>query len=368
MKRYGRLWEKVLTYENIKEAVRLSALGKKDKRSVQRFLSQSEENIKLVLEMLHDGKFTTSPYNTRTIFEPKKRLIYILPFYPDRIVQHAMMNIVEPIWDKLFDYHSYSCRKGRGIHTAMCYTNKLVNQFEYVAKNDISKFYPSMLHDKAMYFIERKIKDKHVLDIFDNVVRSIGGDRNIPIGNYMSQWIGNLYLSELDRLIREKLPAHTMVRYCDDFLLFSNNKKELNYSMSVVEDYVHNNLQMKFSKKDIFPTTQGVDFLGYRMFPGRKILLRKTTVLRVKRRMKSLIDDYYGGTIEWNANNMGKVASTIGWLQWCNSHNLCLAYDVYNLEKALKEEIKLRKLEKKNPFKTRNEIIDLSKGWKIYDV
>ena len=368
MKRYGRLWDKVLTYENIEEAARLSALGKKNKRNVRRFFSNYEQNLEYVFDILQSGKFSTAGYHEKTIYEPKKRVIYILPFFPDRIVQHAIMNIVEPIWDKLFDYHSYSCRKGKGIHTAMCYTNKLVNSFKYVAKNDISKFYPSMRHDKAMYFIERKIKDKRVLDVFDNVINSIEGDTNIPIGNYMSQWIGNLYLTELDRLIREKLPSNTMVRYCDDFLLFSNDKKELSYSMSVVEDYIHNTLGMKFSKKDIFPTTQGVDFLGYRMFPGRKILLRKTTVHRVKKRMKSLIDDYYGGTIEWNANNMGKVASTIGWLQWCNSHNLCLAYDVYNLEKALKEEIKLRKLEKKNPFKTRNEIIDLSKGWKIYDV
>ena len=91
-------------------------------------------------------------------------------------------------------------------------------------------------------------------------------------------------------------------------------------------------------------------------------------MLALKLTMKSLIDDYYGGTIEWDANNMGKVASTIGWLQWCNSHNLCLAHDIYNLEKALREEIKLRKLEKKNPFMTRNEIIDLRKGWKVYDV
>ena len=368
MKRYGRLWDKVLTYENIEEAARLSALGKKNKRNVRRFFSHYEENLEHVFDILQSGKFATAGYHEKTIYEPKKRVIYILPFFPDRIVQHAIMNVVEPIWDKIFDYHSYSCRKGKGIHTAMCYTNKLVNSFKYVAKNDISKFYPSMRHDKAMYFVERKIKDRRVLDIFDNVINSIEGDTNIPIGNYMSQWIGNLYLTELDRLIREKLPSHTMVRYCDDFLLFSNDKKELNYSMSIVEDYIHNTLGMKFSKKDIFPTTQGVDFLGYRMFPGRKILLRKTTVQRVKRRMKSLIDDYYGGTIEWNANNMGKVASTIGWLQWCNSHNLCLAYDIYNLEKALKEEIKLRKLEKKNPFKTRNEIIDLSKGWKIYDV
>ena len=164
MKRYGRLWDKVLTYENIEEAARLSALGKKNKRNVRRFFNHYEENLEHVFDILQSGKFATAGYHEKTIYEPKKRVIYILPFFPDRIVQHAIMNVVEPIWDKIFDYHSYSCRKGKGIHTAMCYTNKLVNQFEYVAKNDISKFYPSMLHDKAMYFIEREITDFNTVE------------------------------------------------------------------------------------------------------------------------------------------------------------------------------------------------------------
>lgn len=357
MKRYGHLWEEVVRYENIEEAVRLSALGKKAKRNVRRFYSHYDENIKMILEMLSTGKFTTSIYHEKAIFEPKKRIIYILPFMPDRIVQHTIMNVVEPIWDTMFDYHSYSCRKGKGIHVGMCYTSKLVNKYQFVAKNDISKFYPSMSHSKAMYFIERKIKDQKVLDIFNNVINSIGGDTNIPIGNYMSQWIGNLYLDEMDKLIREKIGIKGYVRYCDDFLLFENDKNKLNYAMSKVEEYVHNELGMKFSKKDIFPCTQGVDFLGYRMFPQRKILLRKTTLLRVKRRMNDLIDDFYGGVIEWDEHNIGRVASTIGWLQWCNAHNLSLAYDIYTLELAMRKEIKARKLEKK--FKVQTDVIEI---------
>lgn len=376
MKRHGKLFPKIVAMDNLYLASRLARKNKTTRYDVQKYMDNEDTNIRRIRDMLIDGTYHTSSYSIKTIYEPKEREIFILPFFPDRIIQHAIMNIVEPIWDNLFDDRSFSCRTGKGIHAGLKYSMKLVMRNKYCAKNDISKFYPSINHSLAMEFIERKIKDHKVLTLFEDLINSIDGDYNVPIGNYTSQWIGNLYLTEMDTIIRHQLKVHDYVRYCDDFLLFDNDKARLKYNMAVVEDYIHNRLGMRFSKKDLFKTKQGVDFLGYRMFPDGLKLVRKTTAKRIKKRFQILSHLAEIGELDYtDLGVQGQILSGHGWISWANTKNMALAWNIEHLFKECLEVIGVRrsvrrevKEEISDPFHPINDNIPKG-GWnpKIID-
>ena len=320
MKRYGNLYDKITDIENIRSAYIKAKKGKSWQNTVKKFESNLEENLLGIQKMLINKTYKTSGYVTKRIFEPKERLIYKLPFAPDRIVQHAIMNILEPIWEGFFIDDSYACRKNKGIHSGSKRTMEFVRRNKYCLKGDMAKFYPNMNHDILFKIICRKIKDQEVLELLKNIIYSIGGETNVPIGNYTSQWFGNLYLNELDQRVKHVYKIKDYIRYCDDFLLFSNDKVELKNILIDLEDYVDAELKMKLSKKDIFPVSRGVDFLGYRHF-RKYILLRKSTTKRVKKRIKQLPYLYKNGFMKRDQYR-SSLASTLGWMKWANCHNL----------------------------------------------
>lgn len=324
MKRHGNLWEKIISKENLQLALDKAKRnnGKKSargKRAIAKVVANREEYINRLHELLKSGGYHTSEYRTRRIYEPKERLLYILPFYPDRIVHHAIMNVLEPIWDGLMYAHSYSCRKGKGQHAASRKCMGWVNQYRYVFKGDCSKFYPSMRHDVAKRLLRKKLKDRKLLALLDEIIDSIEGETNIPIGNYLSQWLGNLYLNELDTFVKQKLGTKRYVRYCDDFILFSNSKKELNAWAEEIKIFL-SALGLKLSKADVFPVTRGLDFLGYRHFPKGKILLRKSTAKRFKKRVMKLMGGYHAGKVS-AVYAQAVLGSTRGWLRHAQTYN-----------------------------------------------
>lgn len=320
MKRHGNLFDQITNKENIYLAYRKARKGKGWQNTVKNFEKDLEANITKIHESLVNKTFKTSPYKTKIIREPKERLIYKLPFNKDRIVQHALMNVLEPIWDKLFIYDSYACRKGKGIHAGSRRTMEFVRKNDYCLKSDISKFYPSINHDILFDIVQRKIKCKDTLWLIKNIIYSIGGGVNVPIGNYTSQWLGNLYLNELDQLLKHKYHIKHYIRYCDDFLLFHNDKKFLGEMASVIKEFLRERLQLKLSKCDLFPVSRGVDFLGYRHFRGY-ILVRKSTAKRVKKRLKRLPVLLAQSKIS-REQYRSSLASTMGWLKHSNSYNL----------------------------------------------
>jgi len=324
MKRHGGLFEKIVDPENIELAYQKARKGKNWQESVQRVENNKKEKLAALRQQLLDGSFTTSRYTVKIIHEPKEREIFILPFYPDRIMQHAIMNIVAPIWDGLFIFDSYACRKGKGQHAGSKRCMQFTRRNAWVCQFDISKFYPSIPHDKLMEVIQRKIKDKRVLALFRDIISSIGGDRNVPIGNYTSQWFGNLYMNELDQYVKHRLHVRDYIRYCDDFLIFGNDKEELKRQADKVEAFVSMILGMKLSKKSLYPTAHGIDFLGYRHFPDGKILVRKATAKRIKKRLKVIPWALKHGRIT-KEQAIGKLASANGWLKHANAHNLRMA-------------------------------------------
>ena len=322
MKRHGNLFKEIVEPANIYKAYTKARKGKRWQDTVKRFERNIDHNIEAIHNTLTDQTFTTSPYTQRTIYEPKERIIYKLPFNQDRIVQHSLMNILEPIWDPLFIHDSYSCRIGKGIHAGSRRTMEFirkVGKYGYCLKMDVRKFYPSINHDLMYDIVKHKIKCKDTLWLLRDIIYSFGGGYNIPIGNYTSQWLGNLYLNELDQHLKHEYHVKNYIRYCDDVIVLHEDKQHLHEIADTSTEFLSDNLDMQWGKCDVFPISQGTDFLGYRHFP-EKILLRKSTAKRVRQRLK-LLPSLLAKKEITQDQYISSIASTMGWLKWANAYN-----------------------------------------------
>jgi retron-type reverse transcriptase len=286
LKTHRNLWTQFISAENFDLAVRRALKNKKKTREIRDFIADRENLTECLRRLVERGEFRTSAYRERTIYEPKMREISILPFWPDRIVHHAVMNVLIPIWDASFCSDSYACRTGFGLHPASRRTMQFVRRNKYFLQCDIRKFYPTMDHGVLMRGILHKIRDRKLLAIIEDIIDSTPSP-GIPIGNFCSQWFGNLYLDELDRFVKQDLGVADYVRYCDDFILFSDDKKLLGRFRERIREFLSRRLCQRFSFAEIAPVSAGVDFLGYRHFP-RAVLLRKSTIARLRRRLKTI--------------------------------------------------------------------------------
>lgn len=321
LKRHGNLWNKLISIENLELALDNARKNKNWQRQVKEVLQDKDNKLRELQQMLINKTYQVASYKEKIIYEPKKRIIYILPFYPDRIVHHALMNVIASIWDKLFIHDSYSCRVGKGQHKGSIRCEQFVKRNDYVLQCDISKFYPSINHDILMDIIKRKIKDKNVLWLIEIIVRSFPGDKNVPIGNYTSQWFGNIYLNEVDTIIKQNFHIKDYLRYCDDFLIFGNDKKELRKIGDYVKQFCKDKLNLTLSKLTLYPTLKAVDFLGYVHNKEGYLLLRKSTVKRFKKKFKKLKWQIENGKIDLDKAR-SSIDSMCGWMKHANAYHL----------------------------------------------
>ncbi len=316
------LWEQITSHENFADAGSRALKNKVSTSAIRRFIANRDEMTARVRDDVIAGRFRTSDYIAKTIYEPKCRRIYVLPFYPDRIVHHALMNVLAPIWDKMFIRDSYACRVGRGIHAASRRIMEFARQNRFFLQCDISKFYPCINHD-VMYGVVCKSlgvttdAQSPLLDILHGIIYSIPGGVNMPIGNLTSQWFGNLYLHELDRFIKDKLRVRGYVRYCDDFVLFSDDKKQLREWRERIREFLAEKLKLHFSYAEIAPVSNGLDFCGYRHFP-HDVRLRRTTLRRMRRRIKKL-NQIPLDVRRSDPHIRGQIASMRGWTKHCRT-------------------------------------------------
>lgn len=318
MKRFDGLFEKIADPDNLSAAFDRAARGKRYRASVRKACARKDTLLRKLREDLLTGAYQVSRYDTRVIYEPKQREIHILPFFPDRVVQHAIMRVLEPIWDSHMAPQSFSCRVGKGQHKASALARSHVRRYKYVLQCDISKFYPSLGHAVLKQVIRRKLKDQRLLALLDRIIDSDYGECGVPIGSLMSQWFGNLYLTGLDRLVIRNHLAAGYVRYCDDFVLFGNDKAELRRALFLITGWL-DTMRLRLSRYKLFPATQGLDFLGYRHFSAGYVLLRKRTARRLARRVKSLWAHL--GHLRNIQNTVGQLASAKGWLKHANCYN-----------------------------------------------
>lgn len=317
MKRHGGLYEKIISIENLKLADEKARRGKSDTYGVRKHDKDRESNIFKLHELLKQDGFECSKYHVFTIHEPKEREIYQLPYYPDRIVHHAIMNVLEPIWCKVFTSDTFACIKGRGIHGAMRRVKRALKDTEgtrYCLKIDIRKYYPSIDHGLLKEIINRKIKCRRTLAILDTIIDSAAG---VPIGNYLSQYFANLFLAYFDHWVKEELRVKYYFRYADDMVFMGSNKTELRDILQKVNTYLSGRLKLTIkSNYQIFPTdARGLDFVGF-VFRHSHTLMRKSIKINFSRRIK-VLDSQHTSDAEYKQ----AVCGWIGWAKYSDSRN-----------------------------------------------
>lgn len=318
MKRYGDLYSKIIDIENLKLADQKARKGKMFTYGVRKFDKQKDENIKLLHKILAERRFCTSEYKTFTIYEPKEREIHQLPYFPDRIVHHAIMNVLEPVWCSLFISGTYSCIKGRGIHGAMRAVKKAlrdVNGTKYCLKIDVRKYYPSIDHGILKKVVRKKIKCNDTLNLLDEIIDSAPG---VPIGNYLSQYFANVYLAYFDHYMKEVMRVKYYFRYADDIVILAGNKAYLHGLLVAINDYFQSELKLEIkSNYRIFPVCTGLDFAGF-VFRHSHTMIRKRIKQNFARRLASINKkditekEYFQSVCGW-----------LGWAKYTNSINFC---------------------------------------------
>lgn len=335
MKRHGNLFGKIIDIDNLYLAHKNARKGKSYYSDVRMVDSDLEHYLWQLHDSLRDHTFTTSPYTTKQIYEPKKRTIYKLPYFPDRIVHHAVMNVLQPIWDKTFIYDLYSAIPGKGLHAGSYRLRQFMRDREstrYCLKYDISKFYPSIDHDILIEKIRKKIKCEDTLWLLEDVVRSPGENKNVPIGNYLSQYFSNIYMSDFDHWIKEEKRMRYYIRYCDDGVILHRDRDTLQKLQVEIEEYLREELDLTLNPKTrvLDVDRQGIDFLGYRCFRDYT-LLRKSSARRFKKKIKSIEKGNHD-----SQNMISSIMSYLGWLRHCDSYHLQSSY-VYDNPIILKK-------------------------------
>ncbi len=339
MKRYGNLFKQIISFENLYLASRKARKGKREKSNVILFETSIEEELLDLQAELAGKTYIPGKYREFTIYERKPRKISAAPFR-DRVVHHALCNIIEPIFEKTFIFDSYACRAGKGTHKAVKRFTEFCRKNRYVLKTDIKKYFPSIDHEILLKKIRRKIKcpdtlwlvgkiidgsnpQEEVRDYFpgDDLFIPFQRRKGIPIGNLTSQFFANIYLNDLDHYINEEIRCKDYIRYVDDLAVFDDDKKPLWRIKEKIEEFlVQERLKLHSQKTFVAPVATGIDCLGYRVFPNHR-RLRKDCSLRFARKLKRMSLLYSQGVISFDEVNAA-VQSWLGHSRYADSYGL----------------------------------------------
>jgi len=308
MKRLNNLYQQIISIDNLRLADKKARRGKSKQPGVKAFDLQSETNLFLLHEMLLNKQYKTSEYSVFKVFDRKEREVRRLPYFPDRIAHHAVMNILEPIFVSVFTADSYSCIKGKGIHGnsfAIRKALKDVDNTTFCLQMDIKKFYENVDHTILKELLSCKIKDKDLLWLLFEIIDSAPG---LPIGNYLSQYFANFYLTYFDHWLKETKQVKYYFRYCDDLVVLSNSKPYLHQLRFEITKFLGENLNLTVKQNyRVAPVSTGINVVGYVHYHTHT-LLRKS----IKKQMARAVAK----------NKPLSVASYYGWAKHCNSKNL----------------------------------------------
>lgn len=294
------LYEAMADDENIQKAYNKARKCKRYRKEVLIFTKDKEENLERVRNDILRLTYEPSEYRYFKVYEPKERQIMALPFY-DRVVQHAINNVLEPIFDKRFICHSYACRKGKGMHAASDTLQEWLygwNKYHpdeplYAIKADIHHYFQSINHDVLKAEIRKVIKDAGTLALVDTIIDHNGNMPDgvgIPVGNLTSQLFANIYLNTLDQYVKHTLGAEHYIRYMDDFIILSPDKEQLRNWLADIERFLRDELQLELNPKTtILAAKNGIDFVGYKhRATHRKV--RRDSIKRIKKTVKHYED------------------------------------------------------------------------------
>ncbi len=330
MKTYRSVYSRVWDFENLYWAYRKARRGKRSKPPAAAFEREEEKELLALQDELRTRTYRPGAYHSFYIHEPKRRLISAAPFR-DRVVHHALCRVMEPMWENRFIYDSYANRVGKGTHRALDRCTHFARRYRYVLQCDVRQFFPSIDHAILRAEIARSIRDEDALWLIDVILHSgkgvlseeyemvwFPGDdlfaaqrpRGLPIGNLTSQFWANVYLNPFDHFVKRELRCPAYLRYVDDFLLFSDSKRQLwSWKRAIIKRMAALRLTIHENRAQVFPVKTGIPFLGFRIYPDHRRVKRRK-VVQYRRKLRSLLELYASGQCTPEQLN----ASIQGWI------------------------------------------------------
>lgn len=294
MKTYRHLHEQISDFANLYLAFRKARKGKRHKAEVADFEYNLEANLFQLQAELRDDSYRPGPYHNFYVRERKLRLISASPFR-DRVVHHALCRVIDPIFEARFIHDTYACRVGKGTHKAVDQAQHFARGHAFVLQCDVHQFFPAIDHGILYDKLAKRIADPQTLQLIARILESGAGvlspmytmewfdgddllaalrPRGLPVGNLTSQTWANFYLDSLDQFVKRELKCRGYLRYCDDFLLFHNDKSVLHGWKEAVSEHLGGlRLALNWRRSVVYPTETGIPFLGYRLFHDHRRLL-----------------------------------------------------------------------------------------------
>jgi hypothetical protein len=314
MKRQNFLFEQIADYNNIRLAFIKAIRGKRSSHSSVHFCKNLDKNLSSAHSKLLTLNCEWGGYRSFLITDPKLRTISTAPF-EQRVMHHAIMNILEPVFERQLVYNSYACRKGKGTHAAVLYAFDQCKSKPYFLKLDIRKYFDSIDHEILKTQLRRLIKDARVIYLLDCIIDSYDTTpgKGVPIGNLTSQFFANLYLSFMDHYILEELRPCGYCRYMDDFVIWSASKDQLKDIYIKISGYLNDKNSLAVKPPVFGNSTSGLPFLGF-LIKEKGIYLLQKSKRRVKRRMLEITASLHDGIIseEKAAERARSVFAAIG--------------------------------------------------------
>lgn len=280
--------EQIASLDNLYLAYQKASRGKQSKREVQLFAEHFDDNLRRMRQTILEGSVPMGDYHYFTIHDPKERVICASPF-SERIVQHAVMNVCHPYFDRQLIDTTYATRRGKGVYAALDAAVRAMTRYEYCVKLDVRKYYDSIDHDVLKEKLQHMFKDAALLQLFDRIIDSynVSEGKGLPIGNLTSQYFANTYLSELDHKAKEEWKAPVYIRYMDDILIAGNEKEVLRQCVERMKTYAQEKMHLSFKPPVYRRATDGIVFLGYKVLPYHILLSGRS-----KKRFRSKLLKY----------------------------------------------------------------------------
>lgn len=304
------LFNKIVDEYNIYKAYQKSLLGKnRYKKEVLIFTQNETSNLKKLRNSLIDGTYEFGDYEEFYVYEPKVRLIHA-PRYVDKIVQLSINNVLKGVYNHCFIYDSYACIDEKGTHKCVDRISYFMRKamWEYgsdahIVKIDIKKFFYTIDRSVLKKLYKKKIRCAKTLELIYKITdsASVISEKGLPLGNTLSQISANVYMNEVDQYAKRKLSIKYYVRYADDTVIIVKNKEEAKETLEKIRLFVkeHLNIDLNEKKSKIFPITQGVNTIGFKIHPTHR-MLRNDSKKKIKRKMKKFPNLLESGEITSN--------------------------------------------------------------------
>ena len=321
----GGTFEEIVSLHNLFEAWYEFKCGKKKKKDIQQFSLNLEDNIFRLHKDLINKTWQPDDYTAFYVKDPKLRHIHKASVR-DRVLYQAVYRNLYGVFDRHFIHDSYSCRDNKGLHKGVLRLGSFLRKSTqnhrkpaYVLKCDVKKFFDSISHEILLKIILRKISDENTILLITSILDSFSKslDSGLPLGNVTSQLFANVYLNELDQFVKHGLKAKYYIRYCDDFIIIDSDRNRLEEFVCEINEFLFVNLKMILhpNKISIRKVSQGIDFLGYVVFPHHNVL-RTNTKNRILKKLRILIKNDDKEKIE------KVLPSYLGLLMHCNGFKI----------------------------------------------